>query len=103
MGVAETRSEREARQNKGRDFASRERLDRIAEIKRRREEIEKTRPQLNRGDRVVVHQAGITDYAGTVSSVKYSGPTQTWWLEVRLDHDGMTWSVPAQSVVKEVS
>lgn len=74
-------------------------LERIADRERRRQEREATRPSLDRGDRVVVHQAGITDYAGTVQAVKHSGPTKTWWLEVELE-DGMTWSVPASHVTK---
>lgn len=49
-----------------------------------------------RGDRVEVAEEHLTDWRGTVGSVKFS-PVSGWWLEVE-DEDGTTWSVPAGKV-----
>lgn len=57
-------------------------------------------PVLQRGDRVVVHEAGITDRAGVVGAVKPS-TSSGWYVEVRYDIDGMTRSIPARFVVRE--
>ncbi len=57
-----------------------------------------SRPDLDRGDRVVVHEQGIRDREGEVLSVKWSFATG-WWVEVRYE-DGIVWSIPAAFVVK---
>lgn len=78
-------------------------LERLEQKERNRAEMESTRPSLERGDVVVIHQSGISDKRGEVQSVKYSGPTKVWWAEVRLEEDGMTWAVPSTYIVKEES
>lgn len=80
--------------------AGRAKLARLEQIEKNRISREKTRPPLQRGDRVVVHWTGISDKAGTVQTVKHSGPTKTWYCDVRMD-DGLEWVVPASHIVKE--
>jgi len=49
------------------------------------------RPELQRGDRVTVHEQGIATWAGTVQSVKPSS-VSGWWVDVERDADA-TWSI----------
>jgi hypothetical protein len=53
------------------------------------------------GSRVLVHEAGITDQVGEVHSLKYSGPLNIWYAEVRYESDGLSRSVPTQFVRTE--
>ncbi len=54
------------------------------------------RPSFERGDCVVIEEPGISNWRGRVASVK-PGAT-TWYVELRADETGMTWSVPASLV-----
>lgn len=56
------------------------------------------RPDLARGDRVVVTEQGIRPWTGDVGAIKHS-TVSGWWLEIaRDDDDGRTWQINARYV-----
>lgn len=63
---------------------------------------ERTPAKFRRGDRVVVEEPNIAPKTGVVGAAKFS-PKSGWWVEVRLDEDGMTWSYPETRVRRATS
>jgi hypothetical protein len=56
-----------------------------------KQKVLQERPELQRGDRVVVTEQGIEPWSGTVQAVKPSS-VSGWWADV--DRDGVgTWSI----------
>ena len=58
---------------------------------------ERTPAPFRRGDRVVVEEPNIAPKTGVVGAAKFS-PKSGWWVEVRLDEDGITWTYPENRV-----
>src|SRR3954465_14964445 len=58
------------------------------------------RPQLARGDHVRVLEDGIDAWTGMVTSVKPA--PDAWYVDVRRDDDGMTWSITTRTTKLEV-
>jgi hypothetical protein len=73
-------------------------LDRRSERDANYARAEASRPDIRVGDVVIVSEPGITDELGIVHSLKYSGPLDAWYAEVRYDRDGLSRAVPAQYI-----
>ena len=55
-----------------------------------------TKPELSRGDAVIVREPGRKEWHGEVVSIK---PTKkAWWVEVRENGERVVWIVPPKYV-----
>jgi hypothetical protein len=77
-------------------------LERVERIQEKQRRIYASRPDFDRGGRVVVHQTGIRDRAGVLKALKWNGVTQSWYADVRMDDDGLECVVPAKYIVREL-
>lgn len=62
--------------------------------------MEEPRPDINRGDQVLVTEENISPWTGEATAVKPSVKSG-WYIEVRRNDDGMTWSIPSRHVVRQ--
>jgi len=63
-----------------------------------KEALAASRPDLNRGDPVVVDEEGLLSWTGTVGAGPKPSPESGWWVDIVRDDDGITWAVHSRRV-----